>query len=239
MGTNAFERRGRILALLTALKQICNHPAQYLRDAPPAPTGCRAARASSPARPRSSASSSTPANARWCSPSSARWASCWSATSAGTLGLPEVPFLHGGVPLLRRDAMVQRFQEDEDAAPILLVSLRAGGHGAEPHPREPRPALRPLVEPGGRGPGHRPRPPHRPDPRPSPSTRWSPRGRSRNASPSCSTASARSPTPSWARARPGSPSSTTTSCASSSRCRPRTSPTRTTTSNRPPRAGPS
>jgi SNF2 family DNA or RNA helicase len=45
------------------------------------------------------------------------------------LSLPEVPFLHGGVPLTGRDAMVQRFQEDEDAPPILLVSLRAGGTG--------------------------------------------------------------------------------------------------------------
>jgi SNF2 family DNA or RNA helicase len=45
------------------------------------------------------------------------------------LSLPEVPFLHGGVSLPRRDAMVARFQEDEDAPPILLVSLRAGGTG--------------------------------------------------------------------------------------------------------------
>ena len=32
LGTTSFERRGRILALLTALKQICNHPRQYQRD---------------------------------------------------------------------------------------------------------------------------------------------------------------------------------------------------------------
>jgi SNF2 family DNA or RNA helicase len=43
---------------------------------------------------------------------------------APTLGLPEVPFLHGGVPMLRRDAMVQRFQEDEDAPPS--CSSRSG-----------------------------------------------------------------------------------------------------------------
>jgi SNF2 family DNA or RNA helicase len=37
LGGTAFERRGRILALLTALKQICNHPRQYLRDDGPLP----------------------------------------------------------------------------------------------------------------------------------------------------------------------------------------------------------
>ena len=37
-------------------------------------------------------------------------------------------------------------------------------HRAEPHRREPRRALRPLVEPRGRGPGPRPRVAHRPDP---------------------------------------------------------------------------
>jgi SNF2 family DNA or RNA helicase len=45
------------------------------------------------------------------------------------LGLPEVPFLHGGVPMAARDAMVARFQQDADAPPVLLVSLRAGGTG--------------------------------------------------------------------------------------------------------------
>ena len=35
-------------------------------------------------------------------------------------------------------------------------------HRAQPHRRRPRVPPRPLVEPGGRGPGRRPRPPHRP-----------------------------------------------------------------------------
>ena len=45
------------------------------------------------------------------------------------LGLPEVPFLHGGVPMAARDRMVERFQDDDAAPPLLLVSLRAGGTG--------------------------------------------------------------------------------------------------------------
>src|SRR5205085_9176017 len=33
--SEGIERRGRVLALLTALKQICNHPAHYLGEAGP------------------------------------------------------------------------------------------------------------------------------------------------------------------------------------------------------------
>ena len=38
------ERQGLVLKLLTVLKQICNHPAQYLHQ----PGRCRAGPASSP-----------------------------------------------------------------------------------------------------------------------------------------------------------------------------------------------
>ena len=48
--------------------------------------------------------------------------------------------------------------------PVFLLSLKAAGTGPEPHPRRACRALRPLVEPGRRGAGHRPRVPHRPDP---------------------------------------------------------------------------
>jgi len=39
----------------------------------------------------------------------------------------EVLYLHGGTPKVRRDEMVERFQSG--AAPIFLLSLRAGGTG--------------------------------------------------------------------------------------------------------------
>jgi superfamily II DNA or RNA helicase len=129
MGTNAFERRGRILALLTALKQICNHPAQYLRDAP-AGTDRLQGRSGKLARATEILGELVDADERALVFTQFREMGELLVGHLGrTLGLPEVPFLHGGVPLLRRDAMVQRFQEDEDAAPILLVSLRAGGTG--------------------------------------------------------------------------------------------------------------
>jgi non-specific serine/threonine protein kinase len=42
----------------------------------------------------------------------------------------EVVFLHGGVPKAQRDAMVERFQQDDRRGPPLFVlSLKAGGTG--------------------------------------------------------------------------------------------------------------
>jgi superfamily II DNA or RNA helicase len=129
LGTNAFERRGRILALLTALKQICNHPAQYLRDAPTG-SGRLAGRSGKLARATEILGELVDADDRALVFTQFREMGELLTDHLGAaLGLPELPFLHGGVPLVRRDAMVQRFQEDDDAPPILLVSLRAGGTG--------------------------------------------------------------------------------------------------------------
>ncbi|MCC5950149.1 MAG: DEAD/DEAH box helicase, partial [Nitriliruptoraceae bacterium] len=125
LGTTAFERRGRILALLTALKQICNHPAQFLRDG-----GTLPGRSGKLARATEILGELTDGDERALVFTQYReMGELLARHLTAELDLPEVPFLHGGVPLAARDAMVQRFQEDEDAPPILLVSLRAGGTG--------------------------------------------------------------------------------------------------------------
>jgi SNF2 family DNA or RNA helicase len=41
----------------------------------------------------------------------------------------EPPFLHGGTTRDGRDEMVRSFQEDADASPVLILSLKAGGVG--------------------------------------------------------------------------------------------------------------
>ncbi len=41
----------------------------------------------------------------------------------------EALFLHGGTPQAKRDALVQRFQSEDPAAPIFILSLKAGGVG--------------------------------------------------------------------------------------------------------------
>jgi SNF2 family DNA or RNA helicase len=40
-----------------------------------------------------------------------------------------VQFLHGGTPQKQRERMVTRFQEEEDAPGIFILSLKAGGTG--------------------------------------------------------------------------------------------------------------
>jgi SNF2 family DNA or RNA helicase len=125
LGATAFERRGRVLALLTALKQICNHPRQFLRD-----DGRLPGRSGKLARSTEILSELVDAGDRALVFTQFREMGLLLAEHLKQqLGLPEVPFLHGGVPLAARDTMVNRFQEDDDAPPILLVSLRAGGTG--------------------------------------------------------------------------------------------------------------
>ena len=70
--------------------------------------------------------------------------------------------LHGGTAVAKRRELVRRFQEDE-TGPVLRALAQGRRRGPEPHRRLARHPFRPLVEPGGGEPGHRPRFPHRPE----------------------------------------------------------------------------
>ncbi len=125
LGGTAFERRGRILALLTALKQICNHPAQYRReDGPLAHRSGKLVRASEILGELIDDGDRALVFTQF-----REMGQLLVRHLRDELDLPEVPFLHGGVPLGQRDQLVRRFQDDDDAPPLLLVSLRAGGTG--------------------------------------------------------------------------------------------------------------
>ncbi|HEX9888585.1 MAG TPA: DEAD/DEAH box helicase [Nitriliruptorales bacterium] len=118
-------RRGRVLALLTALKQICNHPAHYL-----AQTGPLEHRSGKLDRATEILEEIVAAGDRALVFTQYRKMGDLLIGHLRThLELPEVPFLHGGVARVSRDRMVDRFQQEDDAPPILLVSLRAGGTG--------------------------------------------------------------------------------------------------------------
>ncbi len=156
-GTEGFERRGLVVALLTSLKQICNHPAQYLGEH----------------RGRlSGRSGKLELLDELLDVLLAEGASILVFTQyvqmarllERHLASRRVPTqcLHGGTPA----APARR-----DGAPLPgggrtgVPALPQGRRDrSEPHTGEPCHPLRPLVEPGGRGPGHRPGPPHRPDP---------------------------------------------------------------------------
>ncbi|WP_373304900.1 DEAD/DEAH box helicase [Streptomyces coeruleorubidus] len=121
-GAGSMARRGLIVKLLTGLKQVCNHPAQYLKEERPVIAG------------RSGKLELLD-----------ELLDTILAEEAGVLvftqyvqmarllerhlaarGTPS-QFLHGGTPVAQREAMVRRFQDGE--VPVFLLSLKAAGTG--------------------------------------------------------------------------------------------------------------
>ncbi|WP_205745819.1 DEAD/DEAH box helicase [Egibacter rhizosphaerae] len=120
------ERRGRVLKLLMALKQICNHPAQYLGE----DGGTLAGRSGKLDRTAEMLAEITDNGARALVFTQFReMGELLARQLQAALGLADVPFLHGGVAQPARDRMVERFQTDPSCPPVLLVSLKAGGTG--------------------------------------------------------------------------------------------------------------
>jgi SNF2 family DNA or RNA helicase len=114
-----------VLKLLTALKQICNHPAQYLGE--PGPLRGRSGKLS---RTTEMLAEVVASNERALIFTQYREMGDLLVRHLGeALRLPRVPFLHGGVARKARDVMVEAFQHDDSAPPLLVVSLKAGGTG--------------------------------------------------------------------------------------------------------------
>ncbi|KFG69394.1 DEAD/DEAH box helicase [Microvirga sp. BSC39] len=120
---DGIRRKGLVLATLMRLKQICNHPSQWLNDG------------------------------RWAEADSGKWARLreiaevvaarqekmlvftqfremtapLAAYLGGIFGRPGL-VLHGDTPVKHRKALVQTFQENE-TVPFFVLSLKAGGSG--------------------------------------------------------------------------------------------------------------
>jgi superfamily II DNA or RNA helicase len=115
-------RRGLVLKLLTGLKQICNHPAHYLRQANPKLRG-RSEKLELLDELIGTVVAEDGAVLVFTQyVAMARLLERHLATT----GVPH-QFLHGGTPVRERDAMVARFQAGE--TPVFLLSLKAGGTG--------------------------------------------------------------------------------------------------------------
>jgi non-specific serine/threonine protein kinase len=116
-------RRGLVLALLTRLKQICNHPAHFLKD------GSRlAGRSGKLARVEELCEEVLAAGEKaLLFTQYAEFGTMLREYLSERFGR-EVAFLHGGVPKRGRDAMVLRFEET-DGPPLFVLSLKAGGVG--------------------------------------------------------------------------------------------------------------
>jgi non-specific serine/threonine protein kinase len=123
--SDGIERRGLVLATMTKLKQVCNHPAQLLRD------GTRLSGRSGKLQRLEEILEVALASGEKALlfTQYAEFGGMLRAHLAARFGR-EVAFLHGGVPKAQRDAMVARFQSDNPASPPLFVlSLKAGGTG--------------------------------------------------------------------------------------------------------------
>ncbi|MEL6968715.1 MAG: DEAD/DEAH box helicase [Bacteroidota bacterium] len=121
--SEGIERRGLILKLITALKQICNHPRQFLKKGSLKPEDSgkvqflysllhqlleRGEKALIFTQYR-------------------EMGELLGQLIEAEFGL-QAPFLHGGVRRKERDRMVETFQQDRHT-PLFLLSLKAGGTG--------------------------------------------------------------------------------------------------------------
>lgn len=118
------QRRGMVLALLTRLKQVCNHPAHYLGDGSEL-----AGRSGKLSRLTEMLEEALAEGDRaLIFTQFAEMGALLKAHLSEKLGV-ETLFLHGGVPAKKRDAMVARFQNDPEGPPLFILSLKAGGLG--------------------------------------------------------------------------------------------------------------
>lgn len=123
--TDGIERRGLILATMTKLKQVCNHPAQFLRD------GSRiAGRSGKLARVEETLDEVLASGEKALLFTQYAEFGDLLRTHLGARFGREVAYLHGGLSKGQRDAIVARFQDPAGGGPSLFVlSLKAGGTG--------------------------------------------------------------------------------------------------------------
>ncbi len=124
------KRRGLVLSMMMQLKQICNHPVQYLHQS----------RKDSMDVSLDNRSGKLERLGELLEEVLAEDDRALIFTQFAEMGeilaeyLPKAfgaatQFLHGGTPAKMRDQMVKRFQEDEHAPPVFILSLKAGGTG--------------------------------------------------------------------------------------------------------------
>ncbi len=116
-------RRGLVLALLTGLKQICNHPAQFLKQSGAVRLTGRSEKLDLLDELIGTVLAEGGAVLVF-----TQYVAMARLLEAhlSKQGVPH-QFLHGGTPVREREAMVARFQADE--VPVFLLSLKAGGTG--------------------------------------------------------------------------------------------------------------
>ena len=133
------KRRGLVLSALVKLKQICNHPAHYLRqgsdddDATPLPTLAPgeklSARSGKATRMMEMLEEVVAAGDRALVFTQYRQMGHLLVAMIRQELDTDAIFLHGGTPQARREQLIERFQSGDPACPIFVLSLKAGGVG--------------------------------------------------------------------------------------------------------------
>jgi non-specific serine/threonine protein kinase len=117
------KRRGAVLASLMRLKQICNHPSQWLGDG-----SWREADSGKLARLREIAEVIAAKQEKVLVFTQFREMTTPLAAVLGSVFDRPGLVLHGGTAVGKRQALVREFQEDE-RVPFFVISLKAGGAG--------------------------------------------------------------------------------------------------------------
>lgn len=121
-------RKGLVLSMLMQLKQVCNHPAQYLHETEAYQPGEDNGRSGKLQRFDALLDEILAEGDRMLIFSQfTEMAGLLQAYIQTRFGVSTL-YLHGGVPAKKRAKMVELFQQ-EDGPPVFLLSLKAGGTG--------------------------------------------------------------------------------------------------------------
>lgn len=120
-------KRGIVLASLTRIKQICNHPAHYLGDDSPVVIKGKHRSGKVKELMRIVDAATESGERLLIFTQYKAFGAILQPYLSGQLG-HEIPFLHGGVTKNKRDQMVEDFQS-EDGPQAMILSLKAGGTG--------------------------------------------------------------------------------------------------------------
>ena len=122
--SEGIQRKGIVLSTLLKLKQICNHPAQFLGDGSELPD-----RSGKLARLTEMLEEALAVGDRaLIFTQFATMGKMLKSYLQETFGR-EVLFLYGGTPRKQRERMIERFQSDGHGPPFFVLSLKAGGLG--------------------------------------------------------------------------------------------------------------
>jgi superfamily II DNA or RNA helicase len=120
---DGIQRKGLVLAMLMRLKQICNHPSQWLNDG-----GWAEAESGKFSRLREIVEVIASRQEKLLVFTQFREATAPLAAFLGAIFGRPGQVLHGGTAVGQRKTLVQKFQDDE-TVPFFVLSLKAGGTG--------------------------------------------------------------------------------------------------------------